>query len=277
MVEQIVIQQQPDPESPEYVAEMAAKGEAAVQAGSTHGEQGIPPKPEGVPDKFYNAATGEVDYAGLAKSYAELEKKLSQPKEQPKNEEAKPEAPKAEEQPAEQKAAEEAVKSAGLDFDSLSQEYAESGSLSEESYAKLEAGGIPRALVDQYIVGQQAAAEVAKAEAFSITEGADGYTAMIDWAKANLSSEEIQAYNYSVNAANKGVRDMAVRGLWARYTSENGTQPNKLLGGRSAVPPSGGAFQSIEQMRTAMADPRYKADPAYRKAVEERLARSNIF
>lgn len=31
-------------------------------------------KPEGVPDKFYNKETGEVDYASLTKSYNELEK-----------------------------------------------------------------------------------------------------------------------------------------------------------------------------------------------------------
>lgn len=37
-------------------------------------------KPVGLPDKFWNATTGEADYAGLAKSYTELEKSRGQPK-----------------------------------------------------------------------------------------------------------------------------------------------------------------------------------------------------
>ncbi len=46
-------------------------------------------KPEGVPDKFWNAETGEVRIDALLKSYAELEKKLSSSIPQPEDDETR--------------------------------------------------------------------------------------------------------------------------------------------------------------------------------------------
>lgn len=272
MADQLQVVPDANPESQEYIDKMAALGESAV-TGVPPVEvkpAEVPPKPEGIPDKFYNAETGVVDYASLAKSYAELEKKVSQPKAPEPN---AGEAPKDDAPPPDQGAAEEAVAKAGLDFSALSQEFAEGGKLTDESYAKLEAAGIPKGIVDQYIAGQQAAVAVAQAEAFAVTGGAEGYKAMVSWAQANMSPEEIAGYNQAVNSPNKGVRDMAVRGLHARYNAESGNEGELLHGGRKN---SGGErFESNAQMMAAMADPKYKADPAYRKQVEQKIANSN--
>lgn len=50
----------------------AAQGDEPEVAAAETAE--VPAKPEGVPAKFYNKETGEVDYASLTKSYNELEK-----------------------------------------------------------------------------------------------------------------------------------------------------------------------------------------------------------
>ena len=63
-------------------------------------------KPECIPDKFYDADTGKVDYDAMAKSYNELEKKQS----------GKPEVEPPVEEP---KTADEAVEAAGLDMGKL--------------------------------------------------------------------------------------------------------------------------------------------------------------
>ena len=218
----------------------------------------VAPKPEGVPDKFYNAETGKVDYDSLAKSYTELEKKQSQPKQ----EEATPET------------AEEAVESAGLDLASLNKEYADNSKLTDSSYEALEKAGINRATVDSYIAGQHALAQQAQASAFEITGGKDNYTAMTEFAKANLTPAALNSYNTAVNSPDKSTRDLAVRGLYAQYSAESGSGNNLVMGKGNEV--TGTGYQSKEQMIADMKKPEYLTDPAFRAQVENKVARSNI-
>lgn len=273
------------PDSPEYIEQMAALGTAAVNQGKTHGgdepppeepaeeNKEIPPKPSFVPDKFYNKDTGEVNYEALAKSYAELEKQKSKPKadEPPADEPAKATDDKA--TPPDD--ANKAVEAAGLDMSLLSQEYDELGELTDTSYEALEKVGIPKDTVNAYIAGQAALAEVARQQAFGITEGEDGYKSMVSWAKANLSSEEIDSFNGQINTVSKGIRETAIRGLWSRYTSETGA-PKDLVSGKANGSGTGG-FESRSQMMEAMSDPRYRTDSAYRDSVAKKLSNSKIF
>ena len=95
---------------------------------------------------------------------------------------------------------------------------------------------------------------------------------MAEWAKVNLSEQEIAAYNKATSSADMAVVENAVLGLAYRYQTAVGKDP-KLLGGQT-VGSSG--FQSVAQLTEAMKDPRYEKDPAYRKDVQNRLANSNI-
>jgi hypothetical protein len=264
-------------ESQEYLEEMAAKGSAAVNGGvEPEAPVEIPAKPEGIPDKFYNAETGVVDYTALAKSYVELEKARSKPTEAPK-EEPKVDAKKTEDKPEGEDAATKAVTDAGLDMSALSKEYAESGELSEESYEVLAKAGISKEIVDDYIEGKQAQGEVLRAQAYSLTEGADGYKAMVEYAKANLSAEEIADYNVAVNSKDSKVREAAVKGLWTLYNSESGNASANLITKTTNSKTGDGSYQSRQEMMADMNDPKYKSDPAFRAKVETKLANSNIF
>ena len=219
-------------------------------------------KPEGIPDKFYDAETGKVDYDAMAKSYNELEKKQS----------GKPEV---EEPVAEPKTADEAVEKAGLDMGKLTEEYDTNDGLTDDSYAALEAAGIPKATVDQYIQGQKALVSQAQTEAYSLTDGKEGYEAMSGWAKANLSAEELSNYNTQVNSPNSKVREMAIRGLHAQFSADSG-DGKPLVHGNNSVTADGSGFKSRAQMIEAMQDSKYQSDPAYRAEVEAKLARSSF-
>lgn len=220
-------------------------------------------RPEGLPEKFESVEA-------MAKSYAELESKLGQPKEEPKEE------AKAEEQPKSdlEIQADEAVESAGLDMDSLSAEYAESGQLADESYAKLEAAGISRDIVDQFIAGQEARALQQGTEVKGLVGGEEAYVEMTQWAGQNLTEAEQTAYNNAVNSGDMETIKLAVTGLQARYTAANGTDP-KLLSGKAA-PTSQGGYESWAQVQADMGDPRYAKDPAFQAEVQEKLANSNL-
>ena len=219
-------------------------------------------KPEGIPDKFYDAETGKVDYDSMAKSYNELEKKQS----------GKPEVEPPVEEP---KTADEAVEKAGLDMGKLTEEYDTNEGLTDDSYAALEAAGIPKATVDQYIQGQKALVAQAQTEAYSLTEGKEGYEAMSQWAKANLSEAELSNYNTQVNSPNSKIREQAIRGLHSQFASDSGDGKPLVHGNNSATGNTGG-FGSRAQMVAAMQDSKYQSDPAYRAEVEAKVARSRF-
>jgi hypothetical protein len=278
MVDKVEITPELNPESQEYIDSMAAKGAAAVNGGvEPEAPVEIAPKPEGIPDKFYNTETGVVDYQALAKSYVELEKTKGTPVEPPK-EVPKTPAPAKEGEPKETPAnAEEAVEKAGLDMATLSQEFAETGALATESYDKLEKAGISKAMVDDYIEGQKAQVALSRLQAFEVTEGEDGYKAMVEYAKANLSPEDISAYNKAVNSKDSSVRDLAVRGMWSRYVAESGNTSGSLITPKTNSKVGDGSYQSRAEMMADMGNPKYKTDPAFRATVEAKLAKSTIF
>lgn len=169
------------------------------------------------------------------------------------------------------------VESAGLDFAALNQEFATKGSLSAQSYADLARAGITRDVVDGYIAGQTALAQDIKNQVFSVAGGPDAYADMIGWAQHAFSANEIEAFNATMNSGSTFQMALAVDGLKARFVAENGSAP-ALLGGNSGhgSQSAGDAFGSTAELTTAMKDPRYSSDPAYRKSVADRLARSSI-
>ena len=67
---------------------------------------------------------------------------------------------------------------------------------------------------------------------------------------------------------------IALAGLQARYQANAAREPN-LIGGKA---PRGARdkFESTAQVVQAMNDPLYQSDPAYRKKVSDKLARSNV-
>jgi hypothetical protein len=128
--------------------------------------------------------------------------------------------------------------------------------------------------VDAYIKGQQALITQYQGEVFNVVGGKDGYTSVVQWAAKNLSPEEIDAFNTTVNSGNLEQAKMAVKGLQARFSSSEGNEPALLTG---SAGPSDGVFRSTSELVEAMSNPKYKSDPAYRSDVEKKLARSSIF
>jgi len=225
-------------------------------------------KPEGLPEKF-----NSVDE--LVKSYSELEKKLgeqSQPTEKSVDPVSKAELkgqPKSD-----LDIATKAVDSAGLNMDSLAEEYAKDGKLADGSYESLQKAGIPKDYVDRFIAGQQAIADQQSATVKNLVGGTEAYDSMSDWAGQNLTETEKQAYNTAVNSKDLEAVKLAVVGLKARYAQSTGSEPQLVEG--KASPSGEQGFQSWAQVTQAMSDPRYAKDPAYQAEVKNKLANSKI-
>ena len=227
-------------------------------------------KPEGLPEKF-----NSVDE--LVKSYSELEKKLgeqSQPTEQSVDPVSKTEVKQEEQPKSDLDIATKAVDSAGLNMETLSEEFAKDGKLADGSYKSLEKAGIPKEYVDRFIAGQQAIADQQSATVKNLVGGTEAYDSMSEWAGQNLTETEKQAYNTAVNSKDLEAVKLAVVGLKARYAQSTGSEPQLVEG--KASPSGEQGFASWAQVTQAMSDPRYAKDPAYQAEVKNKLANSKL-
>lgn len=286
MADQIVIQSAPPQEDPAHVAAMLAKVDERANTGAPEVPTVTPEvtpktKPEGIPDKFWDAEKGEVRVEEMAKSYTELESKAGKPAVEPPktpelNADGTPKVPElnADGTPKVPDAASE-LASKGLDLADFSAEFGKTGALAPESYDKLEKAGYPKAIVDQYIAGQQALAANYQNEVKSAAGGVEQFDEVATWAAENLTEAEKLAYNAAVDSGDVAKAKLAVAGITQRFQAVRPTE-GKLLAGGNGPSSSGDAYESLAQMQADMAKPEYKADPAFRKKVADKIGRSNI-
>lgn len=175
--------------------------------------------------------------------------------------------------------AQSALAAAGLDIAQFTQEFQESGGLSEESFEKLEKeAGIPRSMVEQYIAGQQLLAEQTvqsmQDTAFGLTGGQDQYTDLTQWASQSLSPSEIEEFNSAVSSVNKERVENAIRSLIHKRETSEGFVGNRVTGGAVSGSGSNDIFQDSHQVQEAIANPLYQSSTTYRSQVEAKLGRS---
>ena len=259
MVESVTIKQEPQPESQEHIDAMVAKADNAQNEPVQENlESTTDERPEWLPEKFKTPED-------LAKSYAELEKKMSSGDTEPVQPET--EIPSSE--------AADVVENAGLNFDAMQEEYQANQGLTEATYESLAKSGIPKEVVDSYIAGQEQLATSLRTTMFDSVGGEEAYGSMMEWASTNLTSNETSAYNATMNSGNSDQIQMTVHGLKARYTAANGSDP-KLISGSTTSANAGGRFDSVAQLTEAMRDPRYAKDSAFRQSVQNKLSNSSI-
>jgi hypothetical protein len=212
-------------------------------------------RPEWLDEKFESPEE-------MAKAYKALQQKMSKPK-----------AEKKESAKAEEASAPEATTGA---IDDARNEFAESGELSDSTFDALEAAGLPRAFVEQYIAGQEAMSIQQAATIQESIGGAGNYEAMAEWASENMADGDLDAFNAIVEGPSVEQARVAVKGLYAQFQAAGGKGPSLVQGstsGDAGVKP----FGSTAQVTEAMRDPRYASDPAYREQVEKRMSVSSIF
>ena len=210
-------------------------------------------RPEWLDEKFESPEE-------MAKAYKALQQKMSKPKAEKKA-------------TAEEPSATEATTGA---IDAARNEFAENGELSDKAFDALEAAGLPRSFVEQYIAGQEAMSIQQAATIQESIGGAGNYEAMAEWASENLADGDLDAFNAIVEGQSVEQARVAVKGLYAQFLAAGGKGPALVQGstsGDSGVKP----FGSTAQVTEAMRDPRYANDPAYRENVEKRMAVSSIF
>jgi len=205
-------------------------------------------RPDWLPEKFKSAED-------MAKAYSELEKKQST---------------ETTDEPNMQQMRADAEASQGMD--KFYSEYQDKGELSQNSYDELGKMGLDKNLVDGYIAGQEAIANTEVQAVHNLVGGTDNYNKVIEYAKGNLNEAEQNAFNETLETGSIEQVKFAVQGIASR-AGVNAEQPQSMINGDS-IETNSDIFESSAQVIDAMNDPRYAKDPAFRKLVEEKIARS---
>lgn len=215
-----------------------------------------------------------ADTTGAAESQEKPQERESPPPQIEEPEKKDDAAPAPSTSPADQEQAAGLLKEKNLNIADFEQEFMAQGALSEESYKKLVAAGIPKNVVDSYIDGRMAVVRTFIGDIHNLAGGPEQYAEMTQWAGQNLSPEEIQAFDSLCCSGNKNMITLAVNGLAAKWREAVGSEPAQLTTGSVSGASSRDVFESAAQVVEAMRDPRYGSDPAYTRAVESKMARS---
>ena len=205
-------------------------------------------RPDWLPEKFKSAED-------MAKAYSELEKKQST---------------ETTDEPNMQQMRADAEASQGMD--KFYSEYQDKGELSQNSYDELSKMGLDKNLVDGYIAGQEAIANTEVQAVHNLVSGTYNDNKVIEYAKGNLNEAEQNAFNETLETGSIEQVKFAVQGIASR-AGVNAEQPQTMINGDS-IETNSDIFESSAQVIDAMNDPRYAKDPAFRKLVEEKIARS---
>ena len=262
---------------------------AAEQAALEQGEKLIQAQEEDRNRKFeISDAEGEdVSLIGgkfksqddLLKAYNELQKKLSSPGSEEEEEDSE-EPVEAAEEPVEEEVEVDEIDEHVKTFIEISNRFESEGGLNEADLETLTSMD-PKDLVETYFRYHQSQTQNATAIAATQAEmqeirnsvgGDEAYGEMIGWASENLDDAEIAQFNAVVGTNNPAAIRYAVESLSNRWKSVEGYEA-PLVTGRKA-PSKAKGFRSQAELSRAIADPRYRTDPAYRMDVEEKLARS---
>lgn len=162
----------------------------------------------------------------------------------------------------------------GIDYGALTTEYEEKGALSEDTYKKLADAGYPKAVVDTYIRGVEAANEAFVNSVYTAAGGKTEYDKLSNYIQSK-GKDAVEGFNDALMNGSLSTVKMLINGFKAEMTLRNGTQKASVLGSGSPAGTSG--FANEADMDKAMDDPRYGVDEEYTKQITKRLSKSKFF
>ena len=216
----------------------------------------------------------------LENAYLSLQKKLGQTEEEEVDYESTDEGYEEEEGSDEEVS--EYAPAINLINEASEEYYANDGQLSEDTISAFSSMS-SQDLVNAYLEIQQnnpqasKGVELSESQVNQVQNAAGGeanYNQVINWAANNLNDAAIDAFDSVVDSGNPMAIQIAFQGLQAEYNDANGYEGRMLQG--KAASSAGETFRSQAELVSAMADPRYDTDEAYRDDILRKLNESDL-
>ena len=216
----------------------------------------------------------------LESAYLSLQKKLGQTEEEEVDYEKSDEG-YAEEEESDEEVSDDAP-AVSLINEASEEYYANDGTLSEETIARfseMSSTDLVNAYLEIQANNPQAtqSVEMSDAQINSVQNAAGGeanYNRIVEWAASNLPDAQIEAFDSVVDTGNPAAIGIAFQGLQRQYDEANGYEGRMLQG--KAASSAGETFRSQAELVSAMGDPRYDTDEAYRDDVLRKLDNSDL-
>ena len=224
------------------------------------------------------------DAEELEKAYVELQKKIGEKSSEDSKDSGEPnDSTDTEETSEEEKETEENSEAVTIINEAAAEYWDNDKELSTETLDKLNSMS-SKDLLNAYLEVQKNQPQAEEAEVPDLNEsdinsvrdtvgGESEYNKIIQWASTNLPENDVKSFDDLISTGNVGAIKLAVNGLKAQYDDANGYE-GRMLTGKSPKT-SGDVFRSQAELVSAMSDPRYDNDPAYRQDVVNKLDRSN--
>lgn len=171
----------------------------------------------------------------------------------------------------------EALSKKGVDFDKVAEEYMSKGELSKGTVEKLNKAGYPNSVIEAFIAGRQALENRYTDAVYRNAGGANEYNRVIEWAKSNIPTETLKAYNNAIDANNLSAVNLMFDGMKAKMNASLGTS-NKSIHGGAGVKRYATitGFTSKAEIIEAMSNPKYGRDAGYTREVEQKMLNTNF-
>ena len=242
-----------------------------------------------VPDNFQNTEAwfnslkeAQGQYTQARQEIADLKRQYVETGEIPERP-VQQEAAPAEEVPSSgelriQKKEEPPAPSMNEQWATWQQELALNGDFSDTTRGQIKtAMNVDDAVVDTFIAGQKALRKEAYDSAATVVGDQQTLDSVLAWAGESLNDQERNELNQMLSGPSYKT---ALLGLKARYEQDMASRPKNQEPSRirsdnvadAQEAPRVEPFRSREEMSLAMSDPRYRADPEYRRAIEQKVA-----
>lgn len=178
-----------------------------------------------------------------------------------------------------------AVASAGLDINRVAEEWASEAGVSTQTREALDAA-FGSSVVEAYFKGLEAQQRGVDSETEKTVQGItqavggdEAWNTIAQWAGGpNGPVEIVEAYNSALDRGDAVTLKALALTLKGSYEAANGSiRPVSVTSGQPTGQASTEGFRSRQEVMSAMQDPRYKTDAAYRQDVANRLAKTDGF
>jgi len=160
-------------------------------------------------------------------------------------------------------------------------ELAVAGDLSQETIARIkQTTGFTDTIINDFVTGQKAKMREAYDGAADLIGGRDKLANIFKWAETALSAEQQATINTGLSGPSY---EVTLRGLEAMYNSSSvesvkAQEPTPMANTGQVAASEGGytAYRTQREFKQDRNNPRFKMEPQYRAAVEQRMMRTDF-
>jgi hypothetical protein len=160
-------------------------------------------------------------------------------------------------------------------------EFNQTGEMSDDTMQTIMAATkLPRGVIDDYLGAAKSRMRESFNEASVVVGGKESLKAIFEWAETTLSPQEQQTINAGLAGPSY---EVTLRGLASMYNEQSATavkgREPEMTPNLTQVAATDTGFVGYKTKREFTADrnnPRFKLEPQYRQAVEQRMMRTNF-